>query len=125
VAITLANTLIREVRDLVREGDVEVYAIGLFETFFFGTLEEKLGKVWLSEITDCTGGRTVTVQNRARVSEAAAAISREIRSQYVLGYRPIIRGDGKWRKIEVRVATSTLQHPLRASYKTGYISPEK
>src|SRR5256885_6615285 len=91
----------KEIKGLVRERDVEVYAIGLFQPAPFGTIEEKLGKMWLSEITDCTGGRTVAVQNRMKVSEAAGAVSREIRSQYVLGYRPAIR-DGKWRKIKIR-----------------------
>jgi Ca-activated chloride channel homolog len=118
----------REVRDLVREGNVEVYAIGLFETFFFGTfgtIEEKLGRMWLSEITDCTGGRTVAVESREKVPEAAAAVSREMRSQYVLGYRPAIRRDGQWRKIKVSVESSTVGQPLHASYKNGYISLEK
>jgi len=118
----------REVRDLVREGDVEVYAIGLFETSFFGTfgtVEEKMGKKWLSDITDCTGGRTIAVESRAKVPEAAAAISREMRSQYVLGYRPTNRRDGKWRKIKVRVASPIAHQSLHASYRSGYISPEK
>jgi Ca-activated chloride channel family protein len=115
----------REIRGLVRERDVEVYAIGLFEAAPLGTIEEKLGKIWLSQITDCTGGRTVAIQRREKVPEAAAAVSREIRSQYVIGYRPAIRRDGKWRKIKVRVASSTAQQPLHASYKQGYISPEK
>jgi Ca-activated chloride channel family protein len=115
-----------EIRDLLRESDVDVYAVGLFETsFFFGFIEEKLGKKWLSEITDATGGRTITVENRAKVPEAAATISREMRSQYVLGYRPTIRRDGKWRKIKVRVTSSATQQPLRAFYKGGYIAPEE
>jgi len=114
----------KEIKGLVRERDVEVYAIGLFEAAPFGTIEEKLGKMWLSQITDCTGGRTVAVQNRMKVSEAAGAVSREIRSQYVLGYRPALR-DGKWRKIKIRVASATAARPLRVSYKQGYISLEK
>lgn len=81
--------------------------------------------MWLSEITDATGGRTVTVDDRAKVPEAAASISREIRTQYVLGYRPTLRGNGKWRKIKVRMKTSTAQQPSHAFYKTGYISAEK
>jgi len=118
----------REIKDLVREGDVEVYAIGLFETFFFGTfgtVEEKLGKKWLSDITDCTGGRTVTVEKQAKVPEAAAAVSREMRNQYVLGYHPTVRGDGTRRKIKVRVASSAARQPLHAFYKTEYLSAEK
>jgi Ca-activated chloride channel family protein len=115
----------KEIRGLVRERDVEVYAIGLFEAAPLGTVEEKLGKIWLSQITDCTGGRTVAIQKREKVPEAAAAVSREIRSQYVLGYRPTVARDGKWRKIKVRVASATPEQPLHASYKQGYISPEK
>jgi Ca-activated chloride channel homolog len=115
----------KEIRGLVRERDVEVYAIGLFEAAPFGSVEEKLGKMWLSQITDCTGGRTVAIQRREKVPEAAAAVSREIRSQYVLGYHPSNSRDGKWRKIKVRVASATQQQALRASYKQGYISLEK
>jgi Ca-activated chloride channel homolog len=115
----------KEIRGLVRERDVEVYAIGLFEAAPFGTIEEKLGKMWLSQITDCTGGRTVAIQKREKVPEAAAEVSREIRRQYVLGYRPTKSRDGKWRKIKVRVASATARQPLHASYKQGYISLEE
>ena len=52
---------LREVKSVAQESDVQIYAVGLFETFFFNTIEEKLGKVWLGEITDVTGGRTITV----------------------------------------------------------------
>jgi Ca-activated chloride channel homolog len=115
----------REIISLVRESDVEVYAIGLFDTPVFGPVEEKLGKQWLSRITDCTGGRTIALQNRTKVSDAAAEISREMRSQYVLGYRPAVSRTGKWRKIKVRVASSTIQQPLHAFYKKEYLSLEK
>src|SRR5436190_8900253 len=112
---------LREVKKLIEESDTQIYAIGLFETFLFSTIEEKLGKKWLSEITDRTGGRTITVQDRTKLPEAAGIISREMRNQYILGYRPTV-GDGKWRKIKVRV---TSEQSLRAYYKGGYYSAEK
>jgi len=115
---------LREIKRSIEESDVQIYAIGLFETFFFNTIEEKLGKRWLSEITDKTGGRTITVDNRAKLPEAAAAISRELRNEYVLGYRPTFF-DGKWRKIKVRVIPATTEKPLQAYYKRGYYSPER
>src|SRR5260221_12112369 len=115
----------KEIKGLVMERDVEVYAIGLVDTPVFGPLEEKLGKQWLSGITDCTGGRTIALQNRIKVSDAAAELSREMRTQYVLGYRPAVSRDGKWRKIRVRVASSMIKEPLHASYKNAYISLEK
>jgi Ca-activated chloride channel family protein len=116
---------LREIKDLVQESDAQIYTIGLFDTFFFNTLEERLGKKWLSEITDRTGGRTITVDNRSKLPQAAAAISREVRNQYVLGYIPGTEGDRRWRKIKVRVSSSAAKEPIRASYKQGYIAAPK
>jgi len=115
---------LHDVKRLVAESDVQIYAIGLFETFFFNTIEEKLGKKWLSEITDRTGGRTLAVENRSKVPEAAAAVSRELRAEYLLGYKPT-SFDGKWRKIKVRVISPTGDERLQAYYKRGYYSPER
>jgi Ca-activated chloride channel homolog len=112
---------LREIKSMVQESDVQIYAVGLFETFFLNTIEEKLGKIWLGEITDATGGRTVTVDNRGKVPEAAATISREMRNQYVLGYRPTSTAKNKRRKIKVRL-TSSDERPLRAYYKQGYLA---
>jgi Ca-activated chloride channel family protein len=113
---------LREIKNLARESDVQIYAIGLFETFFFNTLEERLGKKWLREITDATGGRTLTVDNREKLPEAAAELSREIRYEYMLGYRPASPVPNRWRKIKVRVTSSFGEHPLRAYYKQGYFT---
>jgi Ca-activated chloride channel family protein len=112
---------LREIRSVAQESDVQIYAIGVFETFFFNTLEEKLGKVWLGEITDVTGGRTITVDTPGKVPKAAATISREMRNQYVLGYRPTSTSSAKWRKIKVRL-TSSDERSLRAYYRQGYQS---
>ena len=111
---------LREIKSVAQESDVQIYAVGLFETFFFNTIEEKLGKVWLGEITDVTGGRTITVDNRGKVPEAAATISREMRNQYVLGYRPTTTATTKWRKIKVRLTSA--DDRLRAYYRRGYQS---
>ena len=116
---------LREIKSLVQESDVEVYAIGLFDKFLIGAVEEKLGKEWLSEITDASGGRTVTVDNRAKLPDAAALISREIRTQYVLGYHPLIRNAGAWRKIKVAVTDPVTQQHLYAHYRKGYLGSGK
>jgi Ca-activated chloride channel family protein len=114
----------REIKNLMQESDVEIYAIGLFETFFFNTLEEKMGKRWLREITDPTGGRTVTVDSRLKLPETAAEISREMRNEYVLGYQRTAGVPNRWRKIRVEVKSSEAEHPLRTSYKRGYLTSE-
>lgn len=114
----------REIRSLVEEADVQVYALGIFDSFF-RTFEEFMGKRWLSEITDVTGGRTVTADNVSKVPALAAAISREMRSQYVLGYKPSdLTRDGRWRRLKVRVTPSKPDVHLQVYSKKGYNAPK-
>jgi len=112
---------LREIKDLVQESDAQVYAIGLFDTFFVGSLEEKLGKKWLSDITDRSGGLTLTVDNRSKLPQAAATLSREMRNQYVLGYRPDKIKSSGWHKIRITVTEPLTRRPLHANYKKGYL----
>jgi hypothetical protein len=63
------------------------------------------------------------------VPEIAAAISRELREQYLLGYRSSnAMHDGKWRKIKLQVTAATASQavpPMHAYYKKGYLAPAK
>jgi Ca-activated chloride channel homolog len=112
---------LREIKDILRESDVQAYAIGLFDTALFKTFEEYMGKKWLGEITDATGGHSLAVDNLAGVPEAAATISWELRHQYVLGFKPNeSAADGKWRKIKVRITPPPQSRPLQAHYKMEY-----
>jgi Ca-activated chloride channel homolog len=119
----------KEIKTLVQEADVLIYSIGIFDNMpvpVFKTIEEKLGKRLLTQITELTGGRTIAADDREKVPEIAAAISRELREQYLLGYRSSnALHDGKWRRIKVQVNSSEGIPPLHAYYKKGYLSPEK
>ena len=109
-----------EIRRLVQEADVQIYAIGIFDSIF-KTPEEHAGKRLLTDITDATGGRTVTLSNPSMLPDIAGEISLELRNQYVLGYRPTnpIR-DRKWRKISVRLNEAASTLPLRVHFRRGY-----
>ena len=115
----------REIKRMVQDSNIEVYAIGVFDTGPFKSVEEALGKKWLSQITDATGGRTVTVDNRDKIPEAAAAISREMRSRYVLGYWPGEERSSARRKIRVQVATGSTKTLVHTYYKTGYVPAQR
>jgi Ca-activated chloride channel homolog len=118
--------LLREIKSLVSESNVDVYAIGLFDSGIFRSYEEFMGKRWLREITDSSGGRTVTVDSVDKLPEAAAEISREMRQQYVLGYQPSPTAAREpWHKIKVKVLSSTAQHPLTPFYRKGYFGHVK
>ena len=110
-----------QIKRMVQDSDVEVYAIGIFDTGPFKSVEESLGRRWLSKITDASGGRTTAVDDSSKIPVAAAAISREIRSRYVLGYRPMATSsDSSHRKIQVDVTSQASPLPLHAHYKSAY-----
>lgn len=110
----------RELRGLVKESDVMIYGIGLYDRYF-STEEERLGPELLSDICQLTGGRTFTVENPNDLTDVAAKIGAELRNQYVIGYRPQNRpNDGKWRKIKIRLMPPKGLPPLHAYAKQGY-----
>jgi Ca-activated chloride channel family protein len=112
---------LKEIKSLAREADVGIYAIGVFDSMLFRSFEEFMGKRWLREITDVTSGHTVSVDNYEKLPRIAASLSREMRSQYVLGYRPRHHAhDGKWRRIKVQVASPGDSDRVQAYYKKGY-----
>ena len=114
-----------EIKALVKEADVMIYAIGIYDRYF-ATEEERLGPALLGEITELTGGRAFTVENPNDLADVATKIGVELRNQYVLGYRPskVVR-DGKWRKIKVKLLPPKGLPPLRVYARTGYYAPEE
>jgi Ca-activated chloride channel family protein len=114
-----------EIKSLVKEADVLIYAIGIYD-HYFATPEEQLGPALLSEITEITGGRAFTIENPNDLADVATKIGIELRNQYVLGYRPKNRAhDGKWRKIRVKLIPPKGLPPLRVYAKTGYYAPSQ
>ena len=118
---------LKEIRSMLAEGDAIAYAIGLFDDLpmaLFTTFEERWGRDWLSSITSASGGRSIAADSRRQIPEIAAIISRELRHQYVLGYRPedAVR-DGKWHKVTVRAIAREGGPNLHLHYKDGYFAP--
>ncbi len=114
----------REIKRLVQEADAEIFAIGIFDSIF-KTPEEWSGKRLLTEITEASGGRTITLDNIRDLPAIAAAVSLELRNQYVLGYQPSgISRDGKWRRIKVQVAAQVPTPPAHVYSRKGYLAPE-
>jgi VWFA-related protein len=115
-----------EVKNFVREADVQIYAIGIYEAAGARgrTPEELSGPGLLADITESTGGRHFAVDNLADLPEVAAKIGLELRNQYVLGYTPKnIARDGKYRKVEVKLMNVSKLPPLRARFREGYYAP--
>jgi Ca-activated chloride channel family protein len=112
-----------EIKSVVKEADVMVYAIGIYDRFF-ASQEERLGPELLSEIAELSGGRAFTIDNPNDLGDVATKIGVELRNQYVLGYRPNrLVHDGKWRKIKVKLLPPKGLPPLRVYARTGYYAP--
>ena len=108
---------------MVREADVQIYAIGIYD-LAPATTEEMAGPALLGEISDWTGGRMFPIDNVNELADVATKIGVELRNQYVLGYRPTNPAhDGKWRKIKVKLNPPKGLPPLHVYAKTGYYAP--
>src|SRR5271165_576897 len=114
-----------EIRSMVKEADILIYAIGLYD-HYFPTEEERLGPALLSDVTELTGGRAFTIDNPNDLADVSTKIGIELRNQYVIGYRPKnpVR-DGKWRKIKVKLLPPKGLPPLRVYAKTGHYAPSE
>lgn len=114
-----------EIKSTVKEADLLIYAIGIYD-HYFATTEEQLGPALLADITELTGGRAFTIDNPNDLADVATKIGTELRNQYVIGYRPINKShDGKWRKIRVKLNPPKGLPPLRVYAKTGYYAPSE
>ena len=115
---------VREVENLARESDVEIYAIGIGSASVRTVYDLWDGPALLSELTEEAGGRCYEIGNSRELPAVAEKIGRELRHQYVLGYVPSNRQrDGRYRRIQVKIARAPGQPRLSAYWKRGYFAP--
>ena len=110
----------REIKGLAKESDVMIYSIGVFDRYV-PTPEELRGPSLLTDVAEPTGGRAFTVDNPNLMPPIARHIGMELRTQYVLAYRPQeAPRKSTWRKIRVRLRLPRKFPFLQAHAKTGY-----
>ena len=113
-----------EVKNMVMESDVLIYGIGVYSTIFRSP-EEWSGKRLLTQITEATGGHTVTVRNPRELPDAARSISTELRNQYVLGYAPSAGQISGWRKITVKITPRDHSSAFQLHWRKAYMGSER
>jgi Ca-activated chloride channel family protein len=115
-----------EIKSAMREADVQVYAMGIFEPPDNSrklTREEQNGPRLLDELAEETGGRHFPVQDLNDLPAVCARIGNELRNQYLLGYAPLNEmRDGKYRHVTVIIAPPPDMPPLRAHHRQGYFA---
>ena len=116
-----------QIESLVREADVQIYAMGVFDPVFSLTPKEISGPRLLSDIATQTGGRAFAAAVPGDMPSVATRIAIELRNQYVVGYYPKNKArDGKYRKVEVKISQPAgLGSPLKVHWRLGYFAPSQ
>jgi VWFA-related protein len=104
-----------ELLSLVREADVQVYAINLIERSRF-----------LQKICEETGGRAIWVHRMADLPAAMEDLSRQIRSEYLISYNPAAeQNDGRYHRVRVEVDPPAGSAKVYATWRRGYFAPNE
>jgi Ca-activated chloride channel family protein len=109
-----------ELRDLVRESDVQLYAIGIVDLVRDHELGA-YGESVLEELARSTGGRAFFPSSEEELVDVCTQIALELRHQYSVGYYPSTNiRDGRWHKIKVKVDPPPGLPRLAVRAKEGY-----
>jgi len=103
----------KNVRDAVKESDVQLYLIG------------NEGDGALTQLAEETGGRSLAPRTRTYgLGNICSQIVKEMKNQYLLGYHPTNQNkDGKWRNISVKLTPPSGIGKLNARSRKGYFAP--
>jgi Ca-activated chloride channel family protein len=116
----------KEIKDLVRQADVQVYSMGVFDRFPMLLLSaaEVSGPKLLSQLSEQTGGRAFSASSSSDLPVIATRIAIELRNQYVLAYVPLNRKkDGTYRHVDVKVRAEPGLSAFKAHWRLGYYAP--
>lgn len=117
----------REVKNRVREADVQIYSLGILE---FGgrrgrTPEESMGPQLLSDIASASGGRLYEINDLGELPDIAVKVGSALRNMYVLGFAPDSpRRDGRYHRITVKLLQPQGIPKLRATFRSVYLAPQ-
>ena len=113
------------VRNAVKEADVQIFAIGIVNSYYSDLARGRSGRGILEQITEITGGRAYFPNSVYELEDICTKIAIELKNQYMLGYSSTNRAkDGRWRKIKVKMNTPRGLHSLSVRTKTGYYGPQ-
>jgi Ca-activated chloride channel homolog len=103
--------------EMAQRAEVIIYAISTDDS----GLVMRGDKV-LEQLAEATGGRAFFPFKMKDITHSFAAIEDELRSQYVVSYRPAdFDADGRYRSIEI----SALKKDLQVRARKGYFAPQQ
>lgn len=110
---------LEEALEMAQRTDAVIHIIGVADYAFYGRrgFGGYSGEGYAKKLAEQTGGRSIFVNNEKDLEKAFDQISEELRTQYVLGYYPANRAkDGKFRKIEIKIARGDTKVLARKGY---------
>jgi Ca-activated chloride channel family protein len=111
-----------ELKRLLKESDVIIYAIGIVGAGDDSTLGYG-GRAILEELAGVSGGKAFFPSTGAEMNDTFERIALELRTQYSIGYRPsAFANDGKWHKIKIKVQPPRGFPRLFVRGREGYFS---
>ncbi len=103
--------------EMAQRAEVIIYAISTDDS----GLVMRGDKV-LEQLADATGGRAFFPFKMKDITHSFAAIEDELRSQYVVSYKPAnFDADGRYRSIQI----SSLKKDLQVRARRGYFAPQQ
>ncbi len=110
-----------EVRRLLKESDVTVYAVGILDGRDSASADGLQGQAFLDELTSVTGGKAFYPQTDVELDEIFERIALELRHQYSIGFTPNnFEPDGKWHKVKTKVKPPRGLPRLTVRGREGY-----
>ena len=110
-----------EVRRLMKESDVVVYAVGILDGRDAGSTAGMQGQSFLDELASVTGGKSFYPQTDVELDEIFEKIALELRHQYSIGYTPKdFAPDGKWHKVKTKIKPPRGLPRLTVRGREGY-----
>ena len=110
-----------ELRRVLKESDVVLYAIGILGGSDVGSSLGMEGQSILDEMAGVSGGKAFYPRSPAEMDDIFEQIALELRHQYSIGYRPPnFVNDGKWHRVKVKVNPPRGLPRLFVRSKEGY-----
>jgi Ca-activated chloride channel family protein len=112
------------VKEFVKEQDVQIYAIGIVDAFNSQLGTGRSGRAMIEELSELTGGRAFFPDSVYELEDICTKIAVELKNQYVIGYESTNEAkDGKWRKLRMKVNPPPGLPRLNVRSKQGYYAP--
>lgn len=104
-ADTASDTTPTALKQKLVRSDVFLYAIGIDS--LDARNSTRINPFTLNELTSQGGGYTEIVRSAADLGPATERIAEELNHQYMIGYTPAARGDGRLHTVRVKVSNPT------------------